>query len=101
MSEKNAQSQNIEETLARLETDLDRGLSSSEAKSRQQKYGPNKIEAREKTWWQRLLSRFWGRNRRHSLRFGATLGGFRDHRDHAAGQRLRGLLPGVQGAECH
>jgi len=60
MSEKNAQSQNIEETLARLETDLDRGLSSSEAKSRQQKYGPNKIEAREKTWWQRLLSRFWG-----------------------------------------
>ncbi len=60
MSEKNAQARNIEETLARLETDPDRGLSSSEAKSRQQKYGLNKIEAKEKTWWQRLLARFWG-----------------------------------------
>ncbi|HFQ13723.1 MAG TPA: metal-transporting ATPase, partial [Gammaproteobacteria bacterium] len=51
---------NIEETLARLETSPEQGLSGNEARTRQQKYGPNKIEAREKTWWQRLLARFWG-----------------------------------------
>jgi len=50
----------IEETLSRLETDLESGLSSSEVKSRQQKYGLNKIEAKEKNRWQRLLARFWG-----------------------------------------
>ena len=36
------------------------GLSSEEARALQQKYGPNRIEAKEKTWWQRLLARFWG-----------------------------------------
>ena len=50
----------MKETLARLETDPDRGLSSDEVRARQQKYGLNRIEAKEKTWWQRLLGRFWG-----------------------------------------
>ena len=36
------------------------GLSTAEAKRRLEKYGPNKIETKEKTWWQRLLARFWG-----------------------------------------
>ncbi len=36
------------------------GLTSREAQARRQQYGPNRIEAREKTWWQRLLARFWG-----------------------------------------
>ncbi len=43
-----------------LETDPERGLSAEEVRARRQKYGPNRIEAREKTWWQRLLARFWG-----------------------------------------
>ncbi len=41
-------------------TDRVRGLSTAEARARLKKYGPNKIEARERTWWQRLLLRFWG-----------------------------------------
>ncbi len=36
------------------------GLSTAEALARQKKYGLNKIEAKEKTWWQRLFARFWG-----------------------------------------
>ncbi len=36
------------------------GLSTAEAKARLKKYGPNKIEAKEKTWLQRLVARFWG-----------------------------------------
>ncbi|HHO69029.1 MAG TPA: metal-transporting ATPase, partial [Gammaproteobacteria bacterium] len=36
------------------------GLTTAEARARLQKYGPNRIETREKTWWQRLLARFWG-----------------------------------------
>ena len=43
-----------------LETDPETGLSSAEAKARLERYGPNRIEAKEKTWWQRLLARFWG-----------------------------------------
>ncbi len=45
---------------AHLDTDHVRGLSSAEARARLQKYGPNRIEAKERTWWQRLLLRFWG-----------------------------------------
>ncbi len=43
-----------------LSSDPQTGLSSAEATARLEKYGPNRIEAREKTWWQRLLARFWG-----------------------------------------
>ena len=37
-----------------------RGLSSEAARARLKKYGPNKIEAKEKSWLQRLAARFWG-----------------------------------------
>jgi len=50
----------VTETLTRLGTDPNQGLSSEEVRKRQQQYGLNRIEAREKTWWQRLLARFWG-----------------------------------------
>ncbi len=50
----------VADTLSRLDTAPERGLSSEEVRARQQRYGLNKIEAREKTWWQRLLARFWG-----------------------------------------
>lgn len=50
----------VTETLTRLGTDPDQGLSSEEVRKRRQQYGLNRIEAREKTWWQRLLARFWG-----------------------------------------
>ena len=53
-------STSIEQTLTRLEVDPAQGLSSEEARRRQQKYGPNQITTQEKTWWQRLLARFWG-----------------------------------------
>ncbi len=43
-----------------LKTDPATGLSTAEAHARQEKYGLNKIETKEKTWWQRLLARFWG-----------------------------------------
>ncbi len=36
------------------------GLTTAEAQKLREQYGPNKIEAKEKTWWQRLLARFWG-----------------------------------------
>ena len=50
----------VREILERLHTDPERGLSSDEVEKRQRQYGLNKIEAKEKTWWQRLLARFWG-----------------------------------------
>ncbi len=50
----------VEATLARLQTDPKLGLSSDEVRARQQQYGLNRIAAKEKTWWQRLLARFWG-----------------------------------------
>ncbi len=57
----NASSSPMQETDDTLtQTSPDTGLSSAEARQRLQQFGPNKIEAREKTWWQRLLARFWG-----------------------------------------
>ncbi len=43
-----------------VQEDSLQGLTSTEAEALRKKYGPNKIEAREKSWWQRLLARFWG-----------------------------------------
>ncbi len=60
MNTKDAQHLDIEATLNNLDSNIEQGLSSTEAKTRQQKYGLNKVEAKEKTWWQRLLARFWG-----------------------------------------
>ena len=50
----------VREALERLATDPQRGLSAEEVRARLAKYGPNRIEARERTWWQRLFARFWG-----------------------------------------
>ncbi|RMG30343.1 MAG: HAD family hydrolase, partial [Gammaproteobacteria bacterium] len=50
----------VEETLSKLDTNPETGLTSEEVRKRQQKYGLNRIEAKEKTWWQRLFARFWG-----------------------------------------
>ena len=50
----------VEQMLSRLEVDPEQGLSTEEARKRQQEYGPNRITTKEKTWWQRLLARFWG-----------------------------------------
>ncbi len=50
----------VKETLEKLHTDPEQGLSAEEVRRRQQQYGLNRIEAKEKTWWQRLLARFWG-----------------------------------------
>ncbi len=49
-----------ESTAQPLDLDKLKGLTSEEARARLAQYGPNRIEAREKTWWQRLLARFWG-----------------------------------------
>ncbi|MCX8062063.1 MAG: cation-translocating P-type ATPase [Anaerolineales bacterium] len=49
----------IEKTLAELKTDLKTGLSTTEAKKRQQEYGPNQlIERGMKSPWQILLDQF-------------------------------------------
>ncbi len=45
---------------AHLQTEAVNGLTHTEAAARLKKYGPNKIEAREKSWWVRLALRFWG-----------------------------------------
>ncbi|RMD80448.1 MAG: HAD family hydrolase [Gammaproteobacteria bacterium] len=50
----------MEQRLAELGADLERGLSAEEVRARQARYGLNRIEAKERTWWQRLLARFWG-----------------------------------------
>ena len=48
--------QTSEEVLRSLQTGVD-GLSSQEAKSRQEKYGPNKLkEAQKATWFQRFMA---------------------------------------------
>ncbi len=42
------------------EADPDHGLTSDQVAALRKQFGPNKIEAKEKSWWQRLLARFWG-----------------------------------------
>ncbi len=36
------------------------GLTTEEAKKRLQEFGPNSVEEKEESWWQRLFKRFWG-----------------------------------------
>ncbi|RMG10786.1 MAG: HAD family hydrolase [Deltaproteobacteria bacterium] len=55
-----AAKEEIQAELARLGADPERGLGSAEAEARLQQFGPNALRARERTWWQRLLARFWG-----------------------------------------
>ena len=49
-----------EETEKKLETDLEKGLSSSECNKRLREYGENILEATKKSIWLRLVSFFWG-----------------------------------------
>ena len=49
-----------EETAKKLETDLEKGLSSSECEKRLQAHGENILEMKQKSIWFRLLTFFWG-----------------------------------------
>jgi Ca2+-transporting ATPase len=52
-------SKSVEETAQGLGTDLDRGLSSAEAKSRLEKYGYNELREQPRPgFWRRLLNQF-------------------------------------------
>jgi H+-transporting ATPase len=50
----------IAETLKKLKTDRDNGLSTAEAQKRLAEYGYNEIEEKEEPLWHRILRRFWG-----------------------------------------
>jgi len=50
----------VEETLRKLQTDRDRGLSEDEAQKRLAEYGYNEIEEKEEPLWHRIFRRFWG-----------------------------------------
>ncbi len=52
--------QSLQETLADLGADPERGLSTQEAKQRIDKYGPNSIEEEKKNPILKFLSYFWG-----------------------------------------
>lgn len=50
----------VEETLATLHTDKDKGLTSEEAEKRIEKYGYNEIPEKEESTLHRVFRRFWG-----------------------------------------
>lgn len=50
----------ISESLNNFDVQVDRGLSQSEAKSRLERFGPNKIIEKEESIFRRILRRFWG-----------------------------------------
>ena len=50
----------LEQTLAELGADPDHGLTSAEAASRLERFGPNAIQEVEEPVWQQLARRFWG-----------------------------------------
>ena len=52
--------QDIAATLAELDTDADRGLSTQQATQRLRECGANEIVEHEEPLWHRLLRRFWG-----------------------------------------
>ncbi len=52
--------QSVEDTLAGLQTDAQKGLSAAEVQARLQKYGPNQIVEKEETLFHRIFRRFWG-----------------------------------------
>jgi H+-transporting ATPase len=54
------QGQATQTTEQILQVDLQRGLSSSEVNSRQQRYGYNEIQEHEEPLWHRVFRRFWG-----------------------------------------
>ncbi len=50
----------IEKVAAELNTDINKGLSSEEAKERLKKYGLNEIPEYKEPLWHRIFRRFWG-----------------------------------------
>ncbi len=48
------------QVAAELGTDMQKGLSSEEAKKRLEKYGPNEIPESKEPLWHRIFRRFWG-----------------------------------------
>ncbi len=52
--------QTPEDTLKELGVDIQKGLSTAEAKKRLQQFGPNAIEEKEEPLWHRIFRRFWG-----------------------------------------
>ena len=48
------------QVAAELGTNINKGLSSDEAKKRLEKYGPNEIPEYEEPLWHRIFRRFWG-----------------------------------------
>ncbi|MEP7234752.1 MAG: plasma-membrane proton-efflux P-type ATPase [Ignavibacteriota bacterium] len=50
----------LNETIARLKTDLNSGLSADEAKKRIAEYGLNEIPEKDESALKRILRRFWG-----------------------------------------
>ncbi|WP_457564256.1 plasma-membrane proton-efflux P-type ATPase [Caminibacter sp.] len=50
----------IEKVASELQTDLQKGLSTEEAKERLKKYGPNEIPEYKEPLWHRIFRRFWG-----------------------------------------
>ncbi len=50
----------VGEVLSSLDTDQNEGLTSNEASTRKERYGPNEIRSKEKSTLKLLLSHFWG-----------------------------------------
>lgn len=50
----------VEKVAGEFQTDLEKGLSSEEAKKRLKKYGPNEIPEYKEPLWHRIFRRFWG-----------------------------------------
>ena len=50
----------VEQSLAELHADPQRGLSQQEAQKRLERYGPNAIEEQTEPVWHRIFRRFWG-----------------------------------------
>ncbi len=52
--------QSVAEAISELHSDLQRGLSATEASQRLARFGANEIRDKEEPLWHRLLRRFWG-----------------------------------------
>ena len=50
----------VKDTLKKLNTNSEKGLSSGEAEKRLKQYGSNEIPEKEEPLWHRIVRRFWG-----------------------------------------
>jgi len=50
----------VDDTIAALSTDRGNGLTSAEAQTRLERFGPNEIEEHDEPTWHQVLRRFWG-----------------------------------------